>query len=681
MRDVGAAVERIAEARGFSVLRELTGHGIGRGLHEAPTIYNYAHDDARARLHEGLVVTIEPMIATGTRKRARHRRRLDGRHRQRRQLRPRGAHDRRHQRRADRPHRGVIEGLANLDAVCSATASRTEGGWRALDLRAWDGIDARLLPDRGLDCFGAWYRGVPLAWVSAVGERGPLGGRLRDDDWLRGFGGGLVATCGLRNVGAPSEGHGLHGEISHQPARDVRVARWVDGEQAIVSASATVAEVSALGHRLELERTWTTRTGEGRLELVDVTRNLGPEPEPAPLLYHVNLGAPLWSAGATLALRRARHDAARRATPSSRGTARWSRFAGARERVFEHEVAVGEDGWCAAAVDSPATGLRAAAALGGRVAAALSPVGAPRAGDRRARPRARQLLGPRPRRRPRGGAPARARAGRGARHAPRGPRRRAGLTLAAAFARVGSGTSHFPRRSDVRVSLDDPVIITCSISGSLANRDQCPAIPYTPEEYAAEARRIVDEGGVMIHIHARRPDGTPSYEIEDFQAITDAIRAEVGDDVIINFSTGADRRRRSTSGSPTCARCRPDVAALNMGSMNYAKYSARRKEFVFQAVFANPFDEIIELLEAMNELGIKPEHECFDVGHVGSLAPLVDMGVLHPPLHVSCVMGVTGGIPPTARNLALMADNMPGGLALGRHRDLAARSGCSSPPR
>jgi 3-keto-5-aminohexanoate cleavage enzyme len=107
--------------------------------------------------------------------------------------------------------------------------------------------------------------------------------------------------------------------------------------------------------------------------------------------------------------------------------------------------------------------------------------------------------------------------------------------------------------------------------------------------------------------------------------------------------------------------CRPDVAALNMGSMNYAKYSAKRKEFVFQAVFANPFDEIIELLEAMNELAIKPEHECFDVGHVGSLAPLVDMGVLRPPLHVSCVMGVTGGIPPTARNLALMADNVPAG--------------------
>ena len=88
------------------------------------------------------------------------------------------------------------------------------------------------------------------------------------------------------------------------------------------------------------------------------------------------------------------------------------------------------------------------------------------------------------------------------------------------------------------MSLDDPAIITCSISGAIANRDQCPAIPYTPEEYAAEARRILDEGGVHIHIHARRPDGTPSYEVEDFQAITDAIKAEIGEAAIINFSTG-----------------------------------------------------------------------------------------------------------------------------------------------
>ena len=163
----------------------------------------------------------------------------------------------------------------------------------------------------------------------------------------------------------------------------------------------------------------------------------------------------------------------------------------------------------------------------------------------------------------------------------------------------------------------------------------------------------------MIHIHARKPDGTPSYEIEDFRAIADAIRAEVGDAVIVNFSTG-------TIGIPVAKRveylraCRPEVAALNMGSMNYAKYSRSRRQFVFNMVFANPFEEIIELLEAMNELGIKPEHECFDVGHVGSLAPLIDMGVLRTPLHVDCVMGVVGGIPPSARNLAAMVENIPG---------------------
>ena len=208
-------------------------------------------------------------------------------------------------------------------------------------------------------------------------------------------------------------------------------------------------------------------------------------------------------------------------------------------------------------------------------------------------------------------------------------------------------------------SFDDQVIISCSISGVIANRDQCPAIPYTPEEYAAEARRAVDEGASQIHIHARKPDGTPSYEIEDFQAITEAILAEVGD-VIVNYSTGAigisiEKRLEYLRA------CRPDVAALNMSSMNYAKYSRRRKDFVFKAVFENSFDTIIEFLTAMKELGIKPEHECFDSGHVANLDPLVDMGLLEPPLQISLVMGVTGGIRPTPRNVTLMSDQIPGG--------------------
>jgi 3-keto-5-aminohexanoate cleavage enzyme len=215
-------------------------------------------------------------------------------------------------------------------------------------------------------------------------------------------------------------------------------------------------------------------------------------------------------------------------------------------------------------------------------------------------------------------------------------------------------------RGDAGLSrVEDPVIISCSISGAIANREQCPAIPYTPEEYAAEARRAVEEGASQIHIHARTPDGVPSYEIEDFRAITRAILHEVGD-VIVNYSTGA-------IGVPIEKRLEylreltPDVAALNMSSMNYAKYSRRRKDFVFKAVFENSFDTIIDFLSAMRDLGIKPEHECFDAGHVANLDPLIDMGLVTEPHQVSLVMGVTGGIRPTSRNVGFMAEQIPGG--------------------
>ncbi len=209
------------------------------------------------------------------------------------------------------------------------------------------------------------------------------------------------------------------------------------------------------------------------------------------------------------------------------------------------------------------------------------------------------------------------------------------------------------------MSFDQPAIITNSISGVVANREQCPGIPYTPEDYAEEARRAVEEGAAMIHIHARKPDGSPSFEVEDFRNITEAILGAV-DDVIINYSTGA-------IGIPIEKRVeylrelRPDVAALNMGSMNYAKYSRRRKDFVFTSVFENSFDTIKTFLTTMVELGIRPEHECFDTGHLANLDPFLDMGLLKEPLQISLVMGVNGGIRPTAKNLAHMASEVPGG--------------------
>jgi 3-keto-5-aminohexanoate cleavage enzyme len=96
-----------------------------------------------------------------------------------------------------------------------------------------------------------------------------------------------------------------------------------------------------------------------------------------------------------------------------------------------------------------------------------------------------------------------------------------------------------------------------------------------------------------------------------------------------------------------------------MGSMNYAKYSPRRKQIVFDFVFANPFSEIIYLLDKMNSAGVKPECECFDTGHIGNVAPLIDMGLIEPPIQYSLITGVLGGAPADARTLGHMAELLP----------------------
>src|SRR5712692_5756315 len=202
------------------------------------------------------------------------------------------------------------------------------------------------------------------------------------------------------------------------------------------------------------------------------------------------------------------------------------------------------------------------------------------------------------------------------------------------------------------------VIITAALTGALTTRKQCEHIPYTPVEIAEEARRCADAGCAVVHIHAREDDGAPSFSVEKYREIMEEIRKRT--DIIINFSTGA-------VGIPMedrvghIAKLRPEIGALNMGSMNYAIYSKKKKSFYFDFVFSNPFKDIIYLLERMNEGGVKPELEVFDNGHIGNTRPLLDMGVLRPPLDFSLVMGVLGGIPSTTRALVFQAESLPPG--------------------
>ena len=203
----------------------------------------------------------------------------------------------------------------------------------------------------------------------------------------------------------------------------------------------------------------------------------------------------------------------------------------------------------------------------------------------------------------------------------------------------------------------DKVVITCALTGAVTTRAQCEAIPYTVDDYVREARRAYDAGAAVVHIHARDDDGTPTYSPERFRAIGDAIRGDCP--IILNFSTGTIDPEQKRAEHVRLYR--PEIGALNMGSMNYAKYNPKRKNWVFNFIFNNAFEDIQYLITMMNEAGVKPELECFDTGHVHSTEPLIDMGLLRTPLDFSLIMGVVGGIKATARHLAFQAGNLPAG--------------------
>ncbi len=216
------------------------------------------------------------------------------------------------------------------------------------------------------------------------------------------------------------------------------------------------------------------------------------------------------------------------------------------------------------------------------------------------------------------------------------------------------------------------VVLTCALTGVLTD-PEIHQVPVTPEQMADHAEQAWNAGATIVHIHFRdQSPGLgrfPSWEPEVALAVSEAIRARCPR-LLQNFSTGVFGD--DISGPLACLRAgRPELAALNAGTLNYLKLRSGGHWAGPPMMFDNPVDKIERFLEVMNELHVIPECECFDTGIVRSVAMFHQRGMLHDPVHLSLVMGVASGMPADPRWLPLLVDEMPAGalwqvIAIGR---------------
>ncbi|HEX7053393.1 MAG TPA: 3-keto-5-aminohexanoate cleavage protein [Burkholderiales bacterium] len=202
------------------------------------------------------------------------------------------------------------------------------------------------------------------------------------------------------------------------------------------------------------------------------------------------------------------------------------------------------------------------------------------------------------------------------------------------------------------------VIITCAVTGSIHTPSMSPYLPVTPEEIAEAAIGAAQAGAAIVHLHARDPkDGRPTQDPELFRRFATRIKAAC--DVVLNFTTGGAPTMSIEERLQPALRLKPEVASLNMGSMNFGLYEmlGRYKEFRHdwerpylagsdERIFKNTFRDIAYILESCRDNDTRFEIECYDIGHLYTAAHFLDRGLLRPPLFIQSVFGIRGGIGP-----------------------------------
>jgi uncharacterized protein (DUF849 family) len=210
------------------------------------------------------------------------------------------------------------------------------------------------------------------------------------------------------------------------------------------------------------------------------------------------------------------------------------------------------------------------------------------------------------------------------------------------------------------------VIITCAITGSIHTPTMSPHLPVTPEEIAREAIEAAEAGAAILHLHARDPiDGRPSPKAEDFYRFLPEVAAKT--DAVLNITTGGGQNMTVDDRLRAPKQISPEMCSLNMGSMNFGLFPALRKFPEFKHdwepkyleasrdfIFRNTFADIERILKEMGDCGTRFEFECYDVGHLYTLAHFLERKLVKPPLFVQFIFGILGGIGAEPENLLFM---------------------------
>jgi len=233
-----------------------------------------------------------------------------------------------------------------------------------------------------------------------------------------------------------------------------------------------------------------------------------------------------------------------------------------------------------------------------------------------------------------------------------------------------------------------PVIITCAITGAVHTPSMTPHLPITPRQIADEAVAAAAAGAAILHLHARDPqDGRPTPAPELFAEFLPVIRSRC--DAVIGITTGGGQNMTVQERLAAAVAFAPEMCSLNMGSMNFGLYPAlgRHTDFVHEwerpylegsrdFIFRNTFADLEYILQALGEQ-TRFEFECYDIGHLYTLAHLLDRGLVRPPLFVQMIFGILGGMGADPENLlhmqrvaqSLFGDAMEWSvLAAGRHQ-------------